>query len=164
MCVVHHCASFFSSLPAHQKQHHTCGQTAGVQRAVNQPAGFHSCFPPNRAELHTLLERKGVIEECFLSQHTHTNARVPRRRGQRSCGAGCQNATLINVDVSLEDVSLFLEEELKRDKARWGDASLSVALRAVRINERVIKGTCARRWLKTDRLFLTAFIPPVYVD
>ncbi len=58
--------------------------------------------------------------ECFLSPHTHTHARPgspctgvkgPRR-------VGCQNTTLINIDVSLDDVSLLLKNrgEIKRNE------------------------------------------------
>lgn len=58
--------------------------------------------------------------ECFLSPHTHTRARPgspctgvkgPRR-------VGCQNTTLINTDVSLDDVSLLLKNrgEIKRNE------------------------------------------------
>lgn len=116
--------------------------------------------PVSRVELHTPSERERGGGERFLSQRTHT--RTPGFpctgvKGPRS--VGCQNATLINVDVSLDDVSLLLKNrgEIKRNDEmhlyllRFGRSALM----------NVIKRTHAHQQLKIDCLFLATFIPPV---
>lgn len=81
------------------------------------------CHPPSAAWSYThppnVSEGEGSVS-CH-SAHTHTHTWTPGFpctgvKGPRS--VGCQNATLINVDVSLDDVSLLLKNrgEIKRNE------------------------------------------------
>ncbi len=87
-----------------------------VQRAVSQPAGLDVW---THTPAVTPRQPRGGGER-FLSPHTHTHERPGSPctgvKGPRS--VGCQNTTLINVDVSLDDVSLLLKNrgEIKRNE------------------------------------------------
>ncbi len=110
MCVVQH-QTDFPFIP-----HYSTASSSHTQTALSQPAGLDVW---THTPAVTPRQPRGG-GECFLSPHTHTHARPgspctgvkgPRR-------VGCQNTTLINIDVSLDDVSLLLKN---RGEIKWNE-------------------------------------------